>query len=88
MWALYPIGCFSPPIVQRMLMVQDKRAVRKVWYTNASLYGLIACMSLLIGLSAIVGREKLGLIGNEDRGLLLNLVKVLFEKNGWLTAYL
>lgn len=80
-WGLFPTFILTPPIVQRMLLAQNKRQVRKMWYVGALLYGLIRLLIMLIGLSAIIGAKKLGLDGS-SKELLPRIIKELFTGQG------
>ena len=71
---------FTLPITQRMLISQDKRQVRKMWYTSAFLYALICLMTFLIGLGALAGRSQFGIEKVSD-DLLLDLIRYLYEKS-------
>ncbi|MEM7362313.1 MAG: sodium:solute symporter family protein, partial [Bacteroidota bacterium] len=81
-WALSLASVMSPPMVQRMLVTQDKREVRKMWYASAFLFTIICIMIVFIGLSAVV--EKASFDPRQGKeNLLLSLIKSLF-KNKWI----
>lgn len=70
-WSLFCLKeVLDPPVLQRMLISQDKREVRKVWYVSAIFYMFICIMLLLIGLAAIAG-EGAGDIFDKTRYLRL-----------------
>ncbi|MEM7361668.1 MAG: ATP-binding protein [Bacteroidota bacterium] len=76
-WGIFPTFLLTPPTVQRMLIVHDKRLVRRMWYASAVLYGLIRFLIVLIGLCALVDQDKLKL-GGHGKELLPRLIGVLF----------
>lgn len=76
-WGFFPTFILTPPIVQRMLMIKDKRQLRKVWYIAALLYSLFRFLVVLIGLGAIVGWQQLGLDGS-SHDLLPRVISGLF----------
>ena len=79
-WVLSGAFLFTLPITQRMLIAQNKRQIRKMWYTSAFFYALICLMTTLIGLGALAGRSQFGIEkGSED--LLLHLIKHLYENS-------
>lgn len=82
-WNLVPVFILTPPIVQRMLMVQDRKQAKKVWYIGAILYGITLFLLTIIGLAAFVGKDKIEVSSTIE--LLPNLVKQLFKGNGLLT---
>ena len=82
-WLIIPVRLLTPPIVQRMLMTNDKRKVRKMWYISAFLYGLILSITMLIGLYIIAISKQIGLDTNKKE-LLLHLVKALFSQKPWI----
>ena len=43
-----------PPVVHRMLMVQDKRQVRRMWYTSMFIYALFIVAAALVAFDAAV----------------------------------
>ena len=81
-WGVLPTFIFTPPVVQRMLMLQNKKQVQRMWYVSAVLYGLILLMLTVIGLGALSAREKLGIKSSLD--LLPQLIHILFKKNTWI----
>ena len=76
-WGLPFSLVFSPPIVHRMLITQDKSEVKQMWYTGAFIFSTIAISSVLIAFSILVGRDTIGL--SEEKNILPYLVKVLFS---------
>ena len=89
-WIFSGIFLLSPPIFQRMLIVEDKRQVRKMWYVGTIFYALIAAMLLLVSAGGIIiGAEDPNLAGLMDRRdsgerLLMQLVRYFFGGHGWL----
>ncbi len=81
-WRFIPVFMLTPPVMQRMLVVQNKRQVRDMWYVSAFLYSLIATMLICIGLGAIVGDAEFKLHGDSHE-LLPRLMKNLFENQTW-----
>ena len=81
-WGVLPTFIFTPPVVQRMLMLQNKKQVQRMWYVSAVLYGLILMMLTVIGLGALSAREKLGITSSFD--LLPQLIRILFKENSWI----
>ena len=79
-WMLFPTWLLSPPIVQRMLIAQNKRQVRTMFYVSGFLYFIIGCMLVSIGLGAIFIHENLGLNGTSG-SLLLKMILLLFREN-------
>ena len=79
-WIFLPTWIFAPPIVQRMLITNDKRTVRKVWYTGSFLYGMICFMQAVIGLYAYVATKKGILTITKTTDLFFSLIKQLFDK--------
>ena len=82
-WSISCTLIFTLPVVQRMLMTQDKRKVRYMWYVSACLYALICFMTIVIGLGVIVGRTQFDLIGKSEN-LLLHLINNLFRNRLWV----
>ena len=76
-WGLSPIWLLTPPYFQRMLITQDKRKVRKMWYISALFYGFILSMAVIIGLVAIVGQNTIPL-KLENKNILFSLTRDLF----------
>ena len=74
---------FTQPVVQRTLMVQDKRSVRKTWYIVGFLYLIMLMLITLIGLAPIIDKSQFGLT-KERVDLLPYLIKTLFEKQPWV----
>ena len=66
-WSLFCLaGVFDPPVLQRMLMSQDKRQVRRVWYISAIFYTIIVCMVVLIGLAIVAGEGSDGIFDRAE----------------------
>ena len=82
-WTVSGTMLFSPPIVQRMLVAQDKKKVRRMWYAGAGLHGIICLMITVIGLGAIVGKEALG-IDDTTTDILLKVINSLFDTHSWI----
>ena len=82
-WGLSLTYVLNPPITQRMLVTENKRQVRKMWYTSAFLCGIIALMVVLIGLSAVVYKVPFDSTANKEN-LLLDAVKKLFAGHTWI----
>lgn len=72
----------EPPIVQRMLMVHNKKEVRKMWYISALLLGLIFIGSALIAFAACINEEGLGVVGGHN--VLPNMINTLFKDHYWV----
>ena len=82
-WALSGTFLFTLPLMQRMLIPQDKRQVRKMWYAGGFFYALICFMIIFIGLGALAGQSQFGIKkGTED--LLPNLIRHLYAKNSMM----
>ena len=83
-WIFSGTFMLSPPTVQRMLTIQDKRQMKYMWYTSATFVVLISGMATLIGLGTLSLSDKLG-VGDEDENykLCLYLIKKLFEGQYW-----
>ena len=81
-WALFPTFIFTPPVIQRMLIEEDKRRVRRVWYLIALLSGAILFLMIVIGLVAYAGKEKFGL-ADGDRDILIKLTQRFFSDSSY-----
>ena len=82
-WGLSFTMLITMPTVQRMLITQNKRTVRSMWYISGSLYGLICLLLILIGLGCVVGQEIFGFKkGSED--IILSLVSQFAENRIWI----
>ena len=77
MWGLPFSLMLTPPIVHRMLVTQDKREVKKMWYTGAFILTAVIISPLFIAFSLLVGRDSIGL--SAEKNILACLVKVLFS---------
>ncbi len=53
-WSLFPTFLINPPIIMRMLMVRDKREVKKMFFATTTIYTIIKILLALIGFGAIV----------------------------------
>ena len=65
-----------------MLITQDKRKVRSMWYISGFFYALICFLVFLIGLSAIALKTEFGFT-NKSKSLLLDLIEKLFNNESW-----
>ena len=87
-WGLYP-WFLTPPIIHRMLMVQDKRQVRHMWYISAFIHAMFRCMSILIGLSVgVVGRDIFHISLESGESLLFNLSQAFFSSQPWMLSFI
>ena len=86
-WRLVPSFLLTPPVIQRMLIVRDKRQVRSMWYLSAFLYSLIVFVFICIGLGAIVGNIEFKL-NSDSTELLPRLIKTLFAHQPWTVELL
>ncbi|MEM7362102.1 MAG: ATP-binding protein, partial [Bacteroidota bacterium] len=84
-WVIFPTFLLTPPIFQRMLITQDKRKVRSLWYVSAFFYAVISIYTVLIGIGSYVGREELGL--DTRINLLPRLAKSLFGEQGLAISF-
>lgn len=81
-WGVFPTFLLTPPIIQRMLIIHDKRKVRRMWYVSAILYGLIRFLVALIGLCVLAKKGNFGL--KNGRELLPRVVSEVFKKQDTL----
>ena len=88
-WGLYP-WFLTAPIIHRMLMVQDKRQVRHMWYISAFIYAMVSCMIILIGLcvGVGVGRDIFHIPLGSGEGVLFNLVQAIFGSQPWMLSFI
>ena len=77
-WGLPFSYILGPPMIQRMLIIQDKKEVRKMWYTSAFLLLLMTFGIVLIGFAGFVGRKEFGL--TKAHNVLAHIIESLFEK--------
>jgi SSS family solute:Na+ symporter len=93
-WAIFPTYLFSPPIVQRMLMVSDKRQVKWMFLSGGIIYAVIRLMLMLVGLGAIVlfnsAPEYLAEAENTQptESLFSYIGSILFASNKTLLSFL
>ena len=72
------------PTMQRMLIVQDKRDVKKMWYLGGSIYIVLILLLELVGLALILLKADL-IPGRVVSGsLFIELVKHLFAAQPWV----
>lgn len=83
---ILPVFMLTPPIVQRMLMVQGKHQVKKIWYISVFLYCVILFMITAIGLVAFMEKDKLGI--HNSVNILPVLINFLFKGNGWFIDFM
>jgi len=80
-WGLFPAFLLSPPIIQRMLMARHKGQAKNMFFTAATLYGIIRVLLTLIGLCTVLYCENDNL-REIPSNLFPYLTKKLFVANG------
>ncbi len=53
-FSIIPTFVLTPPIIQRILMVKNKRQVKNMFFLGAFIYSIITALLLIIGLGAVV----------------------------------
>ncbi len=56
-FGVIPTFLLTPPIFQRILMVQNKRQVKYMFFSSSIIYSIVAIMLLILGLGAIVYKD-------------------------------
>ena len=90
-WGVFPTFTLTPPIIQRMLMVQDKRQVKKMFFAGAAIYSVVILMLVVIGLGAVSYFKNLPaqLAGAKNAESLIAYVgKELFSGNDLMKLFL
>ncbi len=88
-WNFSLVWILNPPIIQRMLVVQDKQVVKKMWYTGATFISFVVFLRILMTMISIQNKGNLSFsIGENSRDLLLHFVKSTFENNIWVADLL
>ncbi|MEM7361491.1 MAG: ATP-binding protein [Bacteroidota bacterium] len=83
-----PMFAFCPPIVQRMLVTDDKKKVRYMWYLGAFLIALILGINLLIsGVGLVSGVDVDAKDVDSVTNLLLNTVRYLSSTQWMLNLF-
>ncbi|MEM7361567.1 MAG: ATP-binding protein [Bacteroidota bacterium] len=84
-WLYYNLLSFSlvmsPPLVHRMLIVRDKSKIRRVWYTNIFIYGVIIFMISIVGFVSLLklkGAEEGQVVKYNVLG---HMIEKLFKNN-------
>ena len=72
------------PMVQRMLMTQDSRAVKRMWYLSAIVFIALAILIVLTGLALVLIKADLMPERVVSGSLFIEVVKHLFAAQPWV----
>lgn len=89
-WIFSGTFMLSSPIVQRMLIIQDRSQVRRMWYGSAAFYALVCGMALLVGFGVIIGQGQLQdmHLYRSNETLLLCVINTFFGQQSWAIDFI
>ncbi|MEM7173947.1 MAG: ATP-binding protein [Bacteroidota bacterium] len=85
-WYLLPTYFLAPPILMRMLMIEDKRKVKNMFFATAGIYAVVNLILTVIGFSAVVYFSNNAsfsevTLPHEASGFIGYIIKDLFHSN-------